>query len=154
MARAERRRSRRSLDTPEGVVRVCNTCSKTKPLEDFVKSVDRLDGRRHICRLCHQDRIRSRKYNVPLGWYDVMLTKQNGNCAICDRSVTECPKGVLHVDHDHSCCSGDGSCGQCVRGLICGNCNVTLGHVKDNAALLRKLITYLESQERLSQPKE
>lgn len=52
----------------------------------------------------------------------------------------------LTVDHDHQCCSGSESCGQCVRGLLCNNCNSTLGHAKDDLSRLKALILYLESR--------
>jgi hypothetical protein len=39
----------------------------------------------------------------------------------------------VHVDHDHACpngCSGEGSCGSCVRGLACDECNRRWGVVE------------------------
>lgn len=50
----------------------------------------------------------------------------------------------FHVDHDHSCCSGVKSCGKCVRGLLCGNCNLFLGFLKDDTKKMRKAIEYIE----------
>lgn len=50
----------------------------------------------------------------------------------------------LVVDHDHNCCPEKGSCGQCVRGILCSGCNTALGLVKDDPARLRRLAEYLE----------
>ena len=45
----------------------------------------------------------------------------------------------LAVDHNHK--TGR------VRGLLCGNCNTSLGGFKDNPALLNKAIRYIEESE-------
>ncbi len=51
-----------------------------------------------------------------------------GGCAICGRP----PKSYrLSVDHDHTCCPTDISCGRCVRGLLCAPCNRALGWVEN-----------------------
>ena len=39
-------------------------------------------------------------------------------------------KDKLHIDHDHSCCDRQGSCGFCVRGALCASHNLYLGHLE------------------------
>ena len=41
-------------------------------------------------------------------------------------------KTRLVVDHDHTCCSGRGSCGLCVRGALCQRHNVILGGIESD----------------------
>jgi hypothetical protein len=70
-----------------------------------------------------------------------MEKSQNGVCKICGEP--EKYKNRLSVDHDHSCCPGITSCGKCIRGLLCSNCNRVLGQVNDDKGLLQKMIDYL-----------
>lgn len=56
--------------------------------------------------------------------------KLNKSCEICGSSDS------LKVDHDHVTME--------VRGILCHNCNVALGHMKDSPGLLRKAADYLE----------
>jgi hypothetical protein len=74
-------------------------------------------------------------YGLSKEQYDLMLSEQNHSCYICGIKDIDCPKSVLHVDHDHS--TGK------IRGLLCHHCNTGLGHFKDNVELLQKAIEYL-----------
>lgn len=76
---------------------------------------------------------------------------REAKCSVCGE--TEPGRKDFHVDHDHACCDRPGSCGRCVRGLLCGNCNRALGNARDRPDLLRKLADYLEDGGRwISQP--
>lgn len=61
--------------------------------------------------------------------------------------------GNLHMDHDHSCCPpgkykrGKHSCGNCVRGMLCKDCNTTLGQMKESPRKIRGLANYLNRTE-------
>jgi len=78
------------------------------------------------------------RYNLTQGRYDEMLSSQGGVCAICKSLRDNRP---LHIDHDHACCPGSRSCGQCVRGLLCVVCNTTLGYMENHEASIN---AYLE----------
>lgn len=68
------------------------------------------------------------RFKLTLEQYAEMLEAQGGGCAICGDPPP--PGRVLHVDHDHSCCSGKRTCGQCVRALLCAVCNAIVGHLE------------------------
>lgn len=74
-----------------------------------------------------------------------MLDKQGGVCAICGREETAHHSLLLKIDHDRTCCSGSRSCGRCVRGLLCSNCNRAIGLFGDDAAAIRAAAAYLEN---------
>lgn len=82
-----------------------------------------------------------KKYGLTRDDYVDMEKSQNGVCKICGEP--EKYNKRLSVDHDHSCCSGAGSCGKCIRGLLCSVCNKVLGQVNDDKVLLQKMIDYL-----------
>lgn len=58
-------------------------------------------------------------------------------CWICDGTEN------LHIDHDHVCCPGRNSCGKCIRGLLCRECNLGIGKLKDDPELLYRAIDYI-----------
>lgn len=53
-----------------------------------------------------------------------------GECATCGSVERLC------IDHDHA--TGR------VRGLLCNDCNLSLGYAKDSIETLKNLIKYLE----------
>lgn len=88
----------------------------------------------------HESRVVN-VYGLAPGRYERILERQGGVCFICRKA-----KGLkrrLAVDHDHTCCPGPTSCGQCVRGLLCVKCNHDLLGFYDTDALVRA-IEYLQ----------
>jgi hypothetical protein len=84
------------------------------------------------------------KYGITLNQYSTMLLAQNGQCAICGADDPGANK-VFEVDHDHACCDKAGSCGSCVRGLLCTSCNTGIARFKDNPDTLLSAIKYLQA---------
>lgn len=94
----------------------------------------------------HPDAIRAtsllRNYGLTPSGYETILSAQGDGCAGC--GATSGANGTrLAVDHDHSCCPGAKSCGRCIRGLLCTECNTSLGKLKDDPAILLRLAEYL-----------
>lgn len=77
--------------------------------------------------------MRQYLYGITTDQYDALLAAQDNRCAIC-RVDTPGGKG-WHVDHDHTTGA--------VRGLLCGHCNLGLGHFDDDAERLRAAIAYI-----------
>lgn len=89
----------------------------------------------HAKGACKVHHNQSRAYRVSLEDLKDLLSRP---CQICG-SV-----GAIHIDHDHSCCPGNArSCGNCVRGSLCGPCNHGLGYFRDDPVRLQAAIEYL-----------
>jgi hypothetical protein len=78
-----------------------------------------------------------RKYGLSLEDYNKLLEEQNNKCAGCLRSAKQLKCTFLDVDHDHK--TGY------VRGLLCRDCNTSLGKLSSNPVILRRLADYLEA---------
>lgn len=111
------------------------------PEDRFGKSSRSTDGLASLCRTCSTDKHRLINYGITAAQYDAMLAAQGGGCAIC---TEQCSTGRrLAVDHDHSCCPGEKTCGKCIRGLLCGACNQGIGKLRDSPRLLIAAASYL-----------
>jgi hypothetical protein len=83
------------------------------------------------------DRIRQKKYGMYPGQFEDMWASQNGHCMICPGELTR--DRFTHVDHDHTTGA--------VRALLCHNCNLMLGHARDDANILLSGAAYLLGQD-------
>lgn len=142
-------------------VKQCRVCDKTKSLEDFCKDKSMKDGRRNICKRCHTDYMINYYKNNPdktaaknkmntrfvPAWkrhhldesvYLDMFNKYNGLCHSCKNNKAEV------IDHDHSCCKKNRSCGKCVRGILCRQCNLVLGILEEDKGKIKNLLNYID----------
>jgi hypothetical protein len=87
---------------------------------------------------------RQKRYGITQEQYLARLAKQGGVCALCRKKPSGKRRKSFCVDHDHACCPQNAkSCGECVRGLLCGFCNNMLGRFDDNPAGFFRVIAYL-----------
>ena len=143
------------------MMKLCKKCENEKPIEEFPNAKGYKDGHHPWCRSCRAEYQRNynktyprkkdknarrthvfRKYGLTPERYDEILQAQGGVCLGCGRNPSDSTREFA-VDHDHSCCPGKESCGECVRGILCGKCNSALGMVDDNIQTLTNLVSYL-----------
>lgn len=115
--------------------KLCGRCGVMRPVSAFYQLVNGLSS---MCRECQGVAHRAYRYGIE---FDAMRDLMRQPCAGC--GVTDLGGRDLHIDHDHSCCAGKTSCGECVRGVLCVHCNqIVRSHA--SPALLRRLADYLE----------
>jgi hypothetical protein len=64
--------------------------------------------------------------------WDFLLALFDGNCHLHlgPETKSDYRSGriwQLSIDHDHSCCPDKRGCRNCIRGLLCADCNMMLG---------------------------
>jgi hypothetical protein len=145
------------------MTKTCKKCGEEKPVASFYLT-SRGGGLNPECKPCNNDRSRSWlrakrledpeysrwldlwcKYRLRREDFEAMLARQGGACAACGATEPG-GKGRFNVDHDHACCPGDKSCGQCVRGLLCAGCNSGIGFFNDDVDRLMAAAAYLLAQ--------
>lgn len=140
--------------------KACRKCGQQKPLSDFYGKARQSKfpassaGFSSDCKECVKARVRAerkalgevhknkmrnwdykRKFGITLEQYNQMFAEQRGCCSICGLHQSQFKK-TFAVDHDHA--TG------VVRSLLCVNCNLGVGCFRDNPALLKAAIRYLE----------
>jgi hypothetical protein len=81
-----------------------------------------------LCRKCGNDRKKINKYGLPDNYFENALT----TCEVCESSEN------LHIDHCHTIGS--------FRGVLCSNCNTSLGLLKEDVTIVENLLTYIKSR--------
>lgn len=134
----------------------CSMCTTVKPVTEFHIHSKISRGYQYHCKSCQQNRPKApstptdhRKwslktlYDLTLDQYNELYRKQDGLCGICGVHKDPWTPGAgqkgrwrsLVVDHNHFT--------NCVRGLLCVNCNIGLGHFKDSVDHLSAALDYL-----------
>ena len=127
--------------------KICNRCQQELPTTSFYMDRKYLAS---SCKICSNE-LRKENYNrtpynpnakyikefgITLIEYNNLFEQQAGTCLICKKHQVNF-KRRLAVDHCHT--TG------IVRGLLCSNCNLMLGHAKDNIETLQAGISYLQT---------
>lgn len=137
----------------------CSRCKEEKSVSEFYISKGRVSS---ACKVCKSDMYKDwekrnpekrrelhdryyskrrwyllkSKYGITKKQYEELLEKQNYKCAICKSDDANHNRGSnMLVDHCHKSMK--------IRGLLCHNCNSTLGLLKDNVDVLQNMINYL-----------
>lgn len=118
----------------DGYYWCCSSCYKNKMW--IYTTENEPTNRKMRRRFKLQRRLNNVEITYGLSQEDYLskINDQKNLCAICK---TKNVGKVLCVDHDHK--TGK------VRGLLCTNCNVGLGNLKDNIQILQSAIEYLQN---------
>jgi Recombination endonuclease VII len=137
----------------------CPCCCVAQPLQNFSRSPGTCDKLQTYCRKCnqtkraeyrrqHPDQVlatylrrrhkhsvnsRKRKYGLSAVGLFALMWKQRGKCAGCQRELHSFKRFCI----DHSHVTGK------VRGLLCDDCNLSLGRLRDDPTVLHRLADYL-----------
>lgn len=150
------------------MLRTCRKCHEEKPVTEFYR---KKDGLQPNCKTCvdeYQKATRAswsperreaqklyareyqrrtakdrnaKRHGLTLEEYEEIIEAQEGACLACETKLGELRHTA--IDHNHRHCPGDRGCRECVRGILCSNCNLALGHVKDDPERLLMLYDYL-----------
>tara|TARA_B110000902_G_scaffold2978_1_gene3312 strand:+ start:292 stop:747 length:456 start_codon:yes stop_codon:yes gene_type:complete len=143
-------------------MRECTECHEVKPLLAFSFRKDK-QSYRNKCKGCTNTKALEYKsgewtpvprnplgprdtkllktYGITSIEYTIMYEQQGGCCAICNTPAHLSNKKMA-VDHDHAYAVGDRDS---VRGLLCNGCNLAIGLLKDNSAIVLAAAGYLKS---------
>lgn len=72
------------------------------------------------------------RFQISPDTLDKLIASQGGACAICQTSLQ---KKSMHIDHDHASSR--------IRGVLCRECNLALGHSRDDIGILQSAMAYL-----------
>jgi hypothetical protein len=61
--------------------------------------------------------------------YNAQLKEQGDHCALCSAKQGD-DKRCMAVDHSHTCCDKEVTCGKCNRGILCADCNRRVGFLE------------------------
>lgn len=82
-------------------------------------------------------RYQCERVGITIEQREEQLKKQNNKCAVCGVDFNQLKRRPA-IDHDHI--TGK------FRGLLCTNCNTSLGLLKENREIILNLLSYLKEK--------
>ena len=156
--RAEYTRAYRARRTPEEVEEDRHK-GRARARKNRAKDPEKAKASHRRYYYAHHEEIRAKRnsgvsraahlksaYKMTPDAYLAMQKAQDYCCAICGEEAV-LGGANLHVDHDHGCCPGTKTCGQCIRGLLCDYCNKGIGALRDSYEIASKASSYLKQYE-------
>lgn len=149
-------------------MKICCRCKVAKSLTSFSISRTRKSGINPQCKACSSETNRNWHYSLPAkrhaqkmaAWraknpelvlianlkrrgltkadYEALRSAQDEKCIICFRPFGTGGRAI-RVDHCHLT--------NTVRGLLCHDCNTSLGKFQDSPILLRRAAEYIEKHQ-------
>lgn len=118
--------------------RICSKCNKELPLDKdtFPADIRYSEGFKGQCRTCAYTpaygRMKQlmRRYKLTVEGYELLLASQDDHCALCPATQFVHTRRLV-IDHDHTCCPTEITCGKCLRGILCADCNRKVGFLED-----------------------
>lgn len=133
---AERRRQVKSAAEEPRTCTKCGVGKATARVGTAVCGKCKVEKHRGS-RFDYERRRTLRKYGLTQDGWDYLLAAQGNRCAICQTDKPGSKGEWWHIDHCHTTNQ--------VRGLLCHMCNVGVGNLKDDPALLRAAAEYIEA---------
>jgi hypothetical protein len=115
--------------------------ARQKAKEKYAENPEKFKAR------TRKDHLR-RTYGITPARMAEVIEAQGGGCYLCGEPLGIHGQRGIYVDHDHDCCRGSRSCGTCVRGLTCHQCNTGIGFFGDSPERMRRVADRLEMANR------
>lgn len=111
--------------------KVCSKCKENLPVDSFGQRKNRGEGHyKSRCKGC--ERATRAAGDLTKSEYNEIMASAIA-CDICDDLFNEGDQ--KNLDHDHD--TGE------VRGVLCRNCNIALGYLKETPRNFRKAMVYI-----------
>lgn len=114
-------------------IKTCKNCGFTGEMRKFfTRGNVRGTWQYGHCKKCTNEKLRASRYKMTVEDMRVLLNEST-ECKICEREFTSIRKVIDH-------CHTEGH----VRGVLCDQCNQTLGQLEKKEWLLEKFVNYIK----------